>query len=110
MKTRTASFVACALSLASTFSAQASAVRSDIEKNMFGCYDTVIFNNASTPVRGGRIDWRYDYSDGGYSQGSSEIPAVGPGQRWNVQTYSSSDMGRCKTVRYTFKVLNVRIY
>lgn len=77
---------------------------------MFGCYDTVIFNNSNATLRGGRVDWRYDYADGSYNQGSTEVPAMGPGQRVNVQTYIASDVSKCKTTRYQFKVLNWRTY
>jgi hypothetical protein len=98
------------LGLATALSAHANNIRSDIEKNMFGCYDTVIFNNSTTTVRGGRVDWRYDYADGSYNKGSTEVPPIGPGQRVNIQTQHASDISRCRTTRYQFKVLNVRVY
>jgi hypothetical protein len=98
------------LGLATALSGHANNIRSDIEKNMYGCYDTVIFNNSNTSLRGGRIDWRYDYADGNYNTGFTEVPPVGPGQRFNAQTYNAFDMARCRTTRYQFKVLNTRIY
>lgn len=100
----------CLLGLTIAASSQANNVRSDIEKNMYGCYDTVIFNNSNKSSSGGRVDWRYDYADGSYNTGSTEVPPIGPGQRANVQTYNAFDMGKCRTTRYQFKVLNWRIY
>jgi hypothetical protein len=111
MKTRHFFPALCMLALAIAAPSHANNVRSDTEKNIFGCYDTVIFNNSNTTLRGGRVDWRYDYADGSYNQGSTEVPAaIGPGQRVNVSTYGSFDMSRCKTTRYQFKVLNWRTY
>jgi hypothetical protein len=110
MKTRHFLPAICMLALTISAPSQANNVRSDIEKNMFGCYDTVIFNNSKTTLRGGRVDWRYDYADGSYNQGSTEVPAIGPGQRANVQTYNAADMARCEKTRYQFKVLNWRTY
>ena len=98
------------LGLFTALSTHANNIRSDIEKNMYGCYDTVIFNNSNKSSSGGRIDWRYDYADGSYNTGYTDVPPIGPGQRFNVQTYNASDMSRCRTTRYQFKVLNVRIY
>jgi hypothetical protein len=85
-------------------------IRTDVEKNIFGCYDTVVFNNSNATVRGGRIDWRYDYGDGSYNQGSTNFGQIGPGQRANISTFDSFDLGKCKTVRYNFKVLNWRTF
>ena len=111
MKTRHFMPAICTLALTIAAPSQANNVRSDIERNLWGCYDTVIFNNSNTTVRGGRVDWRYDYADGSYNQGSTDVPAaIGPGQRVNVQTFGSFDSGRCKTTRYQFKVLNWRTY
>lgn len=111
MKTRHFLPAICMLALTISAPSQANNIRADTEKNIFGCYDTVIFNNSNTTLRGGRVDWRYDYADGSYNQGSTEVPAaIGPGQRANVQTYNSADMGKCKTTRYQFKVLNWRTY
>lgn len=110
MKTRHFLPAICMLALTISAHSQANNVRSDIEKNMFGCYDTVIFNNSNTTLRGGRVDWRYDYADGSYNTGFTDVPAIGPGQRVNVQTYNGYDMSRCKTTRYQFKVLNMRVY
>ena len=111
MKTRHFLPAICMLALTISAPSQANNIRADTEKNIFGCYDTVIFNNSNTTLRGGRVDWRYDYADGSYNQGSTEVPAaIGPGQRVNVQTFGSFDMARCKTTRYQFKVLNWRTY
>lgn len=110
MKVRPFATAVCLLGMTVAASSQANTVHSDIEKNMFGCYDTVIFNNSKKSSSGGRIDWRYDYADGSYNTGSTEVPPIGPGQRANVQTYGANDMGKCRTTRYQFKVLNWRIY
>ena len=77
---------------------------------MFRCYDTVIFNNSSAHIRGGRVDWRYDYADGSYNQGTSEIPPIASGQRANIPTFAAFDMARCDKVKYQFKVLNWRTF
>jgi hypothetical protein len=110
MKTRHFLPAICMLALTISAPSQANNVRSDIEKNMYGCYDTVIFNNSNTTLRGGRVDWRYDYADGSYNNGSTEVPPIGPGQRVNIQTQHASDISRCRTTRYQFKVLNMRVY
>lgn len=98
------------LGLTLAASSRADNVRSEIERNIYGCYDTVIFNNSNGSSRGGRVDWRYDYADGSYSTGSTDVPAIGPGQRANVSTYTSRDMSQCKQMKYQFKVLNWRIW
>jgi len=106
MKKRHFVHAICILGLTIATSGRANNINVAHEKNMLGCYDTVIFNNSNATSRGGRVDWRYDYADGSYNSGTTYTSGIGPGQRANLPTYDGTDVAKCKKISYQFKVLN----